>query len=267
MLVIPTMPDFRGSVYSFPIEVFRILAPKLEAWHIQQASLPFRRLWWNSNSGASATWHGEQIPLGPDNFVLVAPETRFEVTLRQPIKRHLFIHFNLGALSWRVTDHVYAIRTSAETKVLAQTLVRRIPPSPEITIAEPMLGISLVSAVLSKVDTSQWPSAPADARVCRVVAAIDSDPGFAWSDETLARLATMSVGGFVRLFHRQMGGISPQAYLSCQRLAMARRLLIQTDFSIETIAERCGFCDRSYFSTVFRREVGIPPAKYRSQTM
>jgi AraC-like DNA-binding protein len=33
--------------------------------------------------------------------------------------------------------------------------------------------------------------------------------------------------------------------------------------SIEQIAEACGFCDRNYFSTVFRKKLGIPPAEFR----
>jgi transcriptional regulator GlxA family with amidase domain len=150
------------------------------------------------------------------------------------------------------------------TRRLVGTLLARVPVNPQTVFDQPLLGVSLVSAVLADIAPSTWNAAPTDARVQRVVAAIENRPGQPWPDAAMARLAVMSTGGFIRVFSRALG-VSPQRYLVRLRIGQASSLLLQTSLSLEAIAERCGFCDRSYFSAVFRRETGMPPARFRAE--
>ena len=48
------------------------------------------------------------------------------------------------------------------------------------------------------------------------------------------------------------------------RIALACRLLNQSDTSISDIAEACGFCSRTHFCTVFKRVTGTTPTAYRA---
>jgi AraC-like DNA-binding protein len=258
------MADFTDDVYSLPIDLFRALAPRLKKWEIVRPMLPCWRLWWNSNPGAFVRWQGRRIALGPDRFVLVAPETPFEVELRKPIARHVFIHFGLATNQWRLTNRVIEVAAERWTVDLCAHLLARLPRDMRTSVAEPLLSCALVTAVLSCIAKKTWPVTPADMRINRVVSAVEGSLSHGWSNEDMARLAALSVGGFTRRF-RQLMGVAPQQHLLTQRLALARNLLLQTELSIEAITERCGFCDRSYFSTVFRREVGLPPAGFRHQ--
>ena len=109
-----------------------------------------------------------------------------------------------------------------------------------------------------------WTVAPRDPRVEEspvVLRTLDVD---ACTNERLAQTACMSKNAFIRLFSQTMG-IPPQAYLQRLRLDKAARLLTQSDESVETIAEECGFCDRNYLSKLFRRRFGVGPARYRRQ--
>lgn len=47
------------------------------------------------------------------------------------------------------------------------------------------------------------------------------------------------------------------------RLAEAKRLLLKTDESIETIAAIAGFCHAPHFSSTFRKENGMSPTEFR----
>lgn len=47
------------------------------------------------------------------------------------------------------------------------------------------------------------------------------------------------------------------------RLERAKRLLIETDQSIGKVAQAAGFASSGYFSKVFHRAMGMPPADYR----
>ena len=54
-------------------------------------------------------------------------------------------------------------------------------------------------------------------------------------------------------------------YVTQQRLLHARMLLTTSKLSMDSIAEQCGFQDSAYFSTVFKREIGMPPTAFRKQ--
>src|ERR1700694_4868636 len=45
-----------------------------------------------------------------------------------------------------------------------------------------------------------------------------------------------------------------------------KQLLVETDFTLETIAELAGFEHPEYMSVLFKRETGQTPGKYRSQS-
>ncbi len=59
-------------------------------------------------------------------------------------------------------------------------------------------------------------------------------------------------------------GMSPKRFLTQVRLERARRLVLETDASIGTIARSVGFDDALSFSKVFSRNYGMPPTKYRA---
>ena len=58
-------------------------------------------------------------------------------------------------------------------------------------------------------------------------------------------------------------GISFVDYLNLIRVNHAKRMLRQTDHMTYEIAEYVGYNDYKYFSTVFRRIVGVSPSEYR----
>ncbi len=77
-----------------------------------------------------------------------------------------------------------------------------------------------------------------------------------------ARICRMSESHFMSLF-KKVTGISFVAYCNHFRIERAQALLARTDESMANIGQQVGFCDQSYFGTVFRRIVGMTPATYR----
>ena len=78
----------------------------------------------------------------------------------------------------------------------------------------------------------------------------------------LAGLIGVSVSTLERTF-RELFGITPLAYLTRVRLHAARRLLAETDRSINDIALDTGFYDQSHFTKKFRGHFGTTPSAYR----
>jgi transcriptional regulator GlxA family with amidase domain len=92
--------------------------------------------------------------------------------------------------------------------------------------------------------------------------AVDSEPGGVHSINDLARIAAMSPRHFTRVFTDEVGE-APGAYVERVRTEAARRQLEQTDDTVVTIANRCGFGTAETMRRNFIRRVGISPDQYR----
>ena len=82
----------------------------------------------------------------------------------------------------------------------------------------------------------------------------------------LANLSDMSPTNFRRLFLLVFGKTA-MAYKNGLLLLHACDLLADNVYSVGEVAERCGFRDALYFSTAFKREVGMSPLAYRKNEM
>lgn len=82
---------------------------------------------------------------------------------------------------------------------------------------------------------------------------------------SLARRAGLTPAKFARLIHRFFD-LTPSQFLTQTRLAVAARLLRETDRAVATIAHDCGFYDHSAFSRAFRSAMGVTPSVYRETT-
>lgn len=79
----------------------------------------------------------------------------------------------------------------------------------------------------------------------------------------LAEATHVSESYLSRVMHKGMG-TTPMKYVNSVRLEIARRMLL-TDASIEKIAEQAGFSEVKYFSTLFKKTIGMPPSAYRKK--
>jgi AraC family transcriptional regulator len=67
---------------------------------------------------------------------------------------------------------------------------------------------------------------------------------------------------FTRKFHAAHG-TTPIDYLTTLRIQKAQTLLLETDMTLEQIAERCGYESGFYLSRVFTRRMKASPSQYR----
>jgi transcriptional regulator GlxA family with amidase domain len=82
------------------------------------------------------------------------------------------------------------------------------------------------------------------------------------SVERLAERVAMSPRNFARAFAREIGD-TPARYLNRLRVEAARRLLEQTDKSLEEVAAAAGFGSADVMRRAFLRTVGTTPARLR----
>ncbi|MFB3921552.1 MAG: helix-turn-helix domain-containing protein [Terriglobia bacterium] len=82
------------------------------------------------------------------------------------------------------------------------------------------------------------------------------------SVEDAAALLEISKPHFMRLF-KQVTGQSFISYLNHFRIAKAQAILATSDKPIAQLCQEVGFCDQSYFGSVFRKTVHVTPLEYR----
>jgi len=78
----------------------------------------------------------------------------------------------------------------------------------------------------------------------------------------LAEQSKMSTQRLARLTKR-LFGLTPTQLITKTRIAAASRMLTDSDTSVSTIAQACGFYDHSAFTRAFRRVSGVTPSQFR----
>jgi LacI family transcriptional regulator len=58
-------------------------------------------------------------------------------------------------------------------------------------------------------------------------------------------------------------GISPHEYIVRRKIARVKQLLLETDYSLDTIATKCGFPHAPYLSVLFKKNTGQTPGEFR----
>lgn len=81
----------------------------------------------------------------------------------------------------------------------------------------------------------------------------------------LAALQGMHVDYFSRQFQAVLG-VRPVDYIINKRMERAQILMTTSSLTLQAIAEQVGISDIYYFSRLFKRRFGMPPARYRKQT-
>lgn len=91
----------------------------------------------------------------------------------------------------------------------------------------------------------------ADARMARVLVAVHTSPGMAWSLERLAQEAGMSRTAFAQHFARVLG-MAPGRYLAQLRLAIAQKL-VADGMGLKQVARETGYAGPSTLSRAMHR--------------
>jgi AraC-like DNA-binding protein len=106
-----------------------------------------------------------------------------------------------------------------------------------------------------------WVAALGDQSISTALGLIHQSPERGWKVEELAEAVALSRSVFSARFTRLVGE-PPIKYLTHWRMHRATRLL-KDNVEVEKIAELLGYESEVAFHKAFKREVGMPPARYR----
>lgn len=134
-------------------------------------------------------------------------------------------------------------------------------------VATRLADILVVQAIRGWLATSPdaitgWLRALQDERIGRTLEAIHNNPGYEWSLDRLARLATMSRSSFSARF-TELVGEAPVSYLTRWRMNVARARLAEEDITVGAVAADLGYRSEAAFNRAFARIIGCTPGSLR----
>ena len=69
---------------------------------------------------------------------------------------------------------------------------------------------------------------------------------------------------YLSTIFKQSSGRNLNNYVAEKRLELSKKMLQSPSYSIKEIAVSCGYENIGYFSTIFRRKVGMTPSQFRN---
>jgi AraC-like DNA-binding protein len=146
------------------------------------------------------------------------------------------------------------IYESASRQAGAEVMLRRLTE---------MLFIQVIRVWIEQhtETTRGWLAALRDQPISTALGLIHQFPERGWKVEELADAVALSRSAFSARFTHLVGE-SPLKYLTRWRMHQAAHLLKQ-DVEMKRIAQQLGYASEVAFRKAFRREIGMPPARYR----
>ncbi len=103
----------------------------------------------------------------------------------------------------------------------------------------------------------------APVRLKRILDFVDENLAGPIGLKDMAAVAELSAFHFGRVF-KHATGKTPHQHLIYWRIVRSQILLAGTERTIMDIAAACGFMTQAHFSTVFSRQIGMSPSRYRA---
>ncbi|MEM5369386.1 AraC family transcriptional regulator [Paraburkholderia azotifigens] len=100
-------------------------------------------------------------------------------------------------------------------------------------------------------------------RLQAAVSAMFESPGKPWTLDQFAALCNMSRATFVRQFQEAIGR-SATDVLTEVRMTIAGRMLLESTTPVGDIGETVGYQSEAAFQRVFKKQIGVTPARWRA---
>ncbi len=230
-------------------------------WNFPSVFSPFWRLYYNEQRGHCVLFDERMVELTPEHIMLIPPHVMFHCLGANPVAS-FWLSFSFTH-KLHPTMTVPVLLTPRDTELcLIRDLKELIAADKtwEPTDAIYRNSLALLQVVLARSELCWQPPLPENLE--RVRRHIEEHFDSVLTNGQLAKLAGLSESGFNRVF-KQHFGTTPARFVIEMRVREAARLLLQTDQTIDEIAEQTGFPNRAYFSRVFKKVTDEAPATFR----
>ena len=130
-----------------------------------------------------------------------------------------------------------------------------------------LLFLETLRRYIAQLPPSQtgWLAGVRDPDVGKTLALLHNQPSHPWTIASLADEVGLSRSLLAERFRHYLSD-TPMGYLTRWRLQLAAQVLASTSKSVAEVAGDVGYESEPSFNRAFKREFGVPPARFRTQT-
>ena len=130
-----------------------------------------------------------------------------------------------------------------------------------------VLFVETLRQYIGKLPPSQtgWLAGVRDPDIGKALALLHKQPSRPWTIALLANEVGLSRSVLAERFRHYLSD-TPMGYLTRWRLQLAAQTLASTSKSVAEVAGDVGYESEPSFNRAFKREFGVPPARFRSQS-
>lgn len=110
-----------------------------------------------------------------------------------------------------------------------------------------------------------WLAGVRDPAVGKALALLHQQPSHPWTIASLAEAVGLSRSVLAERFQHYLSD-TPIGYLTRWRMQLAAQVLTSSSKSVAEVADEVGYESEPSFNRAFKREFGVPPARFRSQS-
>ncbi len=250
--------SFREDVPKINVSISQWGFMEMEDWYYPNVCLQEWVLYLNFSTGMKLSVNGRMVELDPHKVYLFPPYTGFGGIHKDKFMQ-FYIHFKADAPFNSVKTEMLTF--SAD--IIRDKVLKCIKSSDSVKQALYLTQIALCA--IEQVPKKMLIPAQKtilDSRIRTVLEIINENPAAPHSIEDLCSAVKMSVNNFHRKF-QSCTFTTPKQYILKKRMEFARDLLINSELSVDEIAEKTGFVNRYHFSKVFKNYYSMPPITYR----
>lgn len=235
--------------------------PENRDWNFPSVYSPFWRLYYDFARGHSVCCNDHTVRLGPGHLVLIPPQCLFHCRGPGAVPS-LWLHFGFAREPHPDLRPPFLLPLRPLDRRLIGELRERIVAAGNSTPTHAVLhhSLALLHVSLARPELRWHP--PVSPSLERVRKHIRQHLDRPLDNRLLASLAGMGLTRFIRAFHDTFG-MTPARHVTELRVQQVTRMLLHSEMSLDEIAERTGFPNRSYLSRVFRNLRKDSPAAFR----
>ena len=237
------------------------IAPRSYNWSEVMQYFPYFRLYLISEGEMDLILNTGRLHMVAGNMYLIHPLS-IKKAYKPKYILHYFIHFNIKSVPFNLFDYFElnnCIRYTDEDLNLFKIVLSNYKSS---TVRDELKTSGAFQMLFSKFFSESSTYKPEMQKFIPVLKYIEKNIGSPISINNLADIMHINKIYFVNLFSKTFK-ISPLKYIIEKRMIVAQKMLLNTQYSILEISERLGYPNEYYFSSTFKRTLGLPPTKWR----
>jgi AraC family transcriptional regulator len=213
--------------------------------------------------------------VGSGEMIFCPPNCRFERKMIAPLRLH-YIHFELaGGLQPELADQMPSLKSHPTD---GKRLASNFAYLRKLNLAIDQRSAIRKQSILSDMwlmACEEWEAEPQQEGVSGLIDSNDElmNQAAEWLNRKaltrfgmseLSRMLGLSPVQLTRRFHKAFR-MSPSEFVRTLRIKRAAQLLIDSDLTLDQIADKCGYDNGFYLSRVFSQYMNLSPSKYRER--